>query len=156
MAGTCLRQDHDLQDALGTDAKADSAEHVINMKGVGTFRVADGHDTADEQRRLLAKRSLAEVRRPAHCMSGTTHFCTLRFKHDCDPHAGAACTQEKGAPVSMRTIYAMVALAVGLACFLLWLLFGGSRGGDQARSLAATGLRQVSEQSAPPRAGRWR
>jgi len=33
----------------------------------------------------------------------------------------------------MRTIYVMVALAVGLACFLLWLLFGGSQGGDQAR-----------------------
>jgi len=58
-----LHQDHDLQDALGTDAKADGAEHVINMKGVGTFRVADGHDSADEQRRLLAKRSLAEVQR---------------------------------------------------------------------------------------------
>ena len=28
----------------------------------------------------------------------------------------------------------MGALAVGLACFLLWLLFGGSRGGDQARA----------------------
>ena len=53
-------QDHDLQDALGPESKG-AGDHVISMKGVGTFRVADGHDSADEQRRLLARRTLAEV-----------------------------------------------------------------------------------------------
>ncbi len=141
---TSLHQDHDLQDALGTDAKADGAEHVINMKGVGTFRVADGHDTADEQRRLLAKRSLAEVQHGLRSLKlPGSRFDTMPHTQVVDPLAGTVCAQEKGAPVSMRTIYVMVALAVGLACFLLWLLFGGSRGGDQARCTPSPLVRPV-------------
>lgn len=72
-------QDHDLQDALKSESKG---EHVISMKGVGTFRVADGHDSADEQRRLLAKRSAAEVRgaRNAGCIEFVT--CTQRAQRD--------------------------------------------------------------------------
>lgn len=64
-------QDHDLQDALKSESKG---EHVISMKGVGTFRVADGHDSADEQRRLLAKRSAAEVR--GACYADCVGFVT--------------------------------------------------------------------------------
>jgi len=157
-----LHQDHDLQDALGTDAKADGAEHVINMKGVGTFRVADGHDTADEQRRLLAKRSLAEVQRgPRSSNTPGSRFDVMPHTQVVAPLAGTVCAQEKGAPVSMRTIYVMVALAVGLACFLLWLLFGGSRGGDQARSIPplddlwALAVRAVAQWSATLRSLCW-
>ena len=61
----CAWQDHDLQDALGPESKG-AGDHVISMKGVGTFRVADGHDSAEEQRRLLARRTLAEVPSLAH------------------------------------------------------------------------------------------